>query len=446
MNRTTANRPPRSPRAETTLRCLRTAAPAGAPSPPPRSPSNPGGPASSRVGTGSKISSIGFAPAGRPGSAVAARFEGDELAVPALHRRRIDGPRFDRGVGRRQPDGPRRRGARTYEGRRRLPAGLHVVRVYGRAAAAASFPARPSTRPSHRRQGAGRRRGGYRRPAGPSSRGDSSAPSHRRTSAAPPFLLTAGLILSCLMPGWASSGAVCDIITQRRSQPCPPRKCWPSSGRSSSSWSPRSSSRQRMMGCYQRKIDQNPQTESSKDWQFRLGKICASTMRYELAADMFGKFIERYEKDPRRPEAMWRRAEAFRDADHSLEAREAYRVLAIQYPEDPVRPEGRPVPRVVLQGLPATIIVGIFKAYDVRGRYPTEIDEGFALRLGAATSDSSSPPHRRGARRAQERPRHRRRRDPRSARRRGRRRRPWTVHHPMLYFAVAAWGSTAGSW
>jgi len=90
-----------------------------------------------------------------------------------------------------------------------------------------------------------------------------------------------------------------------------------------------------MMGCYQRKIDQSPQTQSSKDWQFRLGKICASTMRPALAADMFGKFIDRYEKDPRRPEAMWRRAECYRDLENTTEAKEAYRRLAVSYPEDP---------------------------------------------------------------------------------------------------------------
>lgn len=87
------------------------------------------------------------------------------------------------------------------------------------------------------------------------------------------------------------------------------------------------------MGCYQRKIDQKPDTESAKTWQLRLAGWCVTTGREKLGADMYTKFIDRFETDPRRPDAMWWRAEALKSAELPVEAKQAYRVLAVGYPD-----------------------------------------------------------------------------------------------------------------
>jgi len=89
-----------------------------------------------------------------------------------------------------------------------------------------------------------------------------------------------------------------------------------------------------MMGCYQSKIDENPNSESSKDWQFTLAKWCGSTGRQELAVDMYKKYIDRYKKDEKRPEAMFRRATCLRECERITEAKDQWRELVKAYPKD----------------------------------------------------------------------------------------------------------------
>ncbi len=89
-----------------------------------------------------------------------------------------------------------------------------------------------------------------------------------------------------------------------------------------------------MMGCYQGKIDENPNSDSSRDWQFKLAKTCANTLRPDLAADMYERYIDRYKKDEKRAEAMWRRAQCLVEAEKVEEGKEQYRVLILEYPKD----------------------------------------------------------------------------------------------------------------
>jgi tetratricopeptide (TPR) repeat protein len=74
------------------------------------------------------------------------------------------------------------------------------------------------------------------------------------------------------------------------------------------------------IGCYQESIDKNPNTESAKNWQLRLAGICSRTLRYEMAASMYGKFADRYKEDPRRPEALWLKAKMHENAEQKKDA------------------------------------------------------------------------------------------------------------------------------
>jgi len=74
------------------------------------------------------------------------------------------------------------------------------------------------------------------------------------------------------------------------------------------------------VGCYQKQIDKNPNSESSKKWQIRLADLCLKTMRPDMAAEMYGKFAARYVDDPRRPDALWYQAIAYQRNEQKAEA------------------------------------------------------------------------------------------------------------------------------
>jgi len=69
------------------------------------------------------------------------------------------------------------------------------------------------------------------------------------------------------------------------------------------------------MGCYQAQIDKNPNSQSAKDWQLTLADICLKTMRPEMAAEMYGKYVDRHPQDPKRAEALWLKAYAHEKAE-----------------------------------------------------------------------------------------------------------------------------------
>lgn len=88
-----------------------------------------------------------------------------------------------------------------------------------------------------------------------------------------------------------------------------------------------------MMGWYQSRIDANPDSASAKDWQLRLAGICAKTGRPELAAEMYRKFVDRYEEDERRPETFIKLADCLDKAGERRAAIEALTTLYQEYPD-----------------------------------------------------------------------------------------------------------------
>lgn len=85
------------------------------------------------------------------------------------------------------------------------------------------------------------------------------------------------------------------------------------------------------MGCYQSWIDDKPDTDTAKTWQLRLADINLATLRPELAAEMYGKFAERFPKDERRPEVLWMKAMAHEKADQQHEAIQTLLTLAREH-------------------------------------------------------------------------------------------------------------------
>jgi TolA-binding protein len=88
------------------------------------------------------------------------------------------------------------------------------------------------------------------------------------------------------------------------------------------------------MGCYQRRIDKYPDSQSSKDWQWRLGGIYYNTLRTEKAADSYQRFYKKWPDEKRRPQAIKRHAEILEELQLKREAIEVWKILAREYPED----------------------------------------------------------------------------------------------------------------
>ena len=88
------------------------------------------------------------------------------------------------------------------------------------------------------------------------------------------------------------------------------------------------------MGCYQRRIDQYPDSQSSKDWQWRLGTIYYNSLRTEKAADSYERFYKKWPDERRRPMAIQRHAEILEELNLKREAIEIWKLLAREYPDD----------------------------------------------------------------------------------------------------------------
>jgi TolA-binding protein len=56
---------------------------------------------------------------------------------------------------------------------------------------------------------------------------------------------------------------------------------------------------------------------------------------------MYRKFIDRYKKDERRPDVMWRRAMCLKDLEKHNEAREQLKELIKGYPQTPLAKDAR---------------------------------------------------------------------------------------------------------
>ena len=88
-----------------------------------------------------------------------------------------------------------------------------------------------------------------------------------------------------------------------------------------------------MMTWYQRRIDQDPDTERSKWLQLASADWCSRTWRPEMAATGYRRFYERYRQDVRRPMALLRYAQSLEDAGRSADARDIYRKYLTEYPD-----------------------------------------------------------------------------------------------------------------
>lgn len=87
------------------------------------------------------------------------------------------------------------------------------------------------------------------------------------------------------------------------------------------------------MGCYQRRIDKYPDSQSSKDWQWRLGSIYYNTLRTEKAGESYEKFYKKWPDERRRPDAIKRHAEILEELSMKREAIEVWKILAREYPD-----------------------------------------------------------------------------------------------------------------
>jgi len=87
------------------------------------------------------------------------------------------------------------------------------------------------------------------------------------------------------------------------------------------------------MGCYQKRIDKYPDSQSSKDWQWRMGGIYYNSLRTDKAADSYLRFYTKWPDEPRRPQAIQRHAEILEELQMKAEAIEVWKILAREYPE-----------------------------------------------------------------------------------------------------------------
>jgi TolA-binding protein len=87
------------------------------------------------------------------------------------------------------------------------------------------------------------------------------------------------------------------------------------------------------MGCYQRRIDKYPDSESSRNWQWRMGSIYYNSLRTEKAADSYKRFFTKWPGEPRRPMAIERHARILEELGMKFEAIESWKLLAREHPD-----------------------------------------------------------------------------------------------------------------
>jgi TolA-binding protein len=87
------------------------------------------------------------------------------------------------------------------------------------------------------------------------------------------------------------------------------------------------------MGCYQRRIEKYPESESSRNWQWRMASIYYNSLRVDKAGDCYLKFYTMWPQEPRRPVAIERHAEILEELGMKAEAIEVWKILAREYPD-----------------------------------------------------------------------------------------------------------------
>jgi hypothetical protein len=87
------------------------------------------------------------------------------------------------------------------------------------------------------------------------------------------------------------------------------------------------------MDYYQRRIDQDPESESSRWLQMTSADWCSRTWRPEMAATGYRRFYERYTRDIRRAHALLRYAQCLEDAGRTADAMDIYTKYVREYPD-----------------------------------------------------------------------------------------------------------------
>ena len=88
-----------------------------------------------------------------------------------------------------------------------------------------------------------------------------------------------------------------------------------------------------MMDRYQRRIDRNPDADSSKWLQLTSADWCARTWRPEMAATGYRRFYERYTRDVLREYALLRYAQTLEDCGRTADAKDIYEKYLAEYPD-----------------------------------------------------------------------------------------------------------------
>lgn len=96
-----------------------------------------------------------------------------------------------------------------------------------------------------------------------------------------------------------------------------------------------------MMDYYQRRIDRDPEADSSKWLQLASADWCSRTWRPEMAATGYRRFYERYKTDVRREYALLRYAQSLEDSGRTADAKDTYEKYLIEYPDLPGAAEAK---------------------------------------------------------------------------------------------------------
>jgi tetratricopeptide (TPR) repeat protein len=83
----------------------------------------------------------------------------------------------------------------------------------------------------------------------------------------------------------------------------------------------------------QRRIDRNPDPESSRWLQLTTADLCLATWRPEESAPRYRIFYERYTHDLRRAHALLCYAQALEEAGRNADAIDIYRKYLAEYPD-----------------------------------------------------------------------------------------------------------------
>jgi len=88
-----------------------------------------------------------------------------------------------------------------------------------------------------------------------------------------------------------------------------------------------------MMDYYQKRIDYDPESESSRSLQLSSADWCSKTWRPEMAATGYRRFYERYTRDLRREYALLRYAQSLEECGRTADAKDTYGKYLVEYPD-----------------------------------------------------------------------------------------------------------------